>query len=196
MIPSVSNVSREGKEAMDLVSFQFAHKRYIYLFSEIDDEAALHVIAQLEYLSEGGNEPVILWINSPGGSVSAGLAIVDAMKRVRCDVITVCTGLAASMAAFIVACGTRRYITPYAEMMLHQPLGKAVGQATDIERTASHIARTKKALYTLLAEHTGKSIDAIAADCDRDFYLSADEAVEYGLVDQCLCCSGELNASS
>jgi ATP-dependent Clp protease protease subunit len=148
----------------------------------------METVAQLEYLDALNDDDIYLYINSPGGSVSAGLAIVDTMNRCKSDIVTISTGIAASMGAFIASCGTRgkRYVTPYAEMMIHQPLGGASGQASDIEVAAAHIVQTKRRLNEILAANTGKSIDVIAVDTDRDFYMSAAEAVEYGLVDSLL----------
>lgn len=186
MSPYVHSISKQGKESMDLASYHFLHNHCIYLSGEIDDACAQSIQMQLEYLSQQGHSDIIVYINSPGGSVTAALAIIDAMRRSKKDIITVCTGIAASAAAVITACGTRRYITPLAEMMIHQPLGSATGQAVDIELTAAHIAKVKHRLHALLAERTGQSITTIASDCDRDFYLNAQEAIQYGLVDEIL----------
>lgn len=186
MTPYVHSISKQGKETMDLATYHFQNNRCIYLTGEIDDNCAQSINMQLDYLGQIGNEKIIMYINSPGGSVTAALSIVDTMKRLKQEIITVCTGIAASAAAVITTCGTRRYITPFAEMMIHQPLGRAAGQAVDIELTAVHIAKVKQRLHVLLAEHTKQSIEIIASDCDRDFYLDAHEAVHYGLVDEIL----------
>lgn len=185
MIPSVISVSKSGKEGLDLLSYDFIKNRKIYLFSEITDEVAIEVIAQLEYLDSNGTEGIKIYINSPGGSVSAGFAIVDAIKRCRCDVSTICTGMAASMGAFILSCGTKgkRFATPLSEVMIHQPLGGAQGQASDIQLAAEHITKVKNRLHRILSENTGQNIKTISQDCDRDFWMGADEALKYGIID-------------
>ena len=185
MIPTVTKVSKVGREAVDILSLSFIENRNIYLFSEINPATALEIIAQLQYLDSAGSGDIHLYINSPGGSVSDGFAIVDAMRRCKNDVSTICTGTAASMAAFILACGTKgkRFATPLSEVMLHQPLGGIQGQASDIELHAKHIALVKNKLYGILAEATGQPIETITRDCDRDYYMSAEDAVKYGVVD-------------
>lgn len=185
MIPSVISVSKTGKEGLDLLSYDFTKNRKIYLFSEITDEIAMEIIAQLEYLDRNGTEGIKIYINSPGGSVSAGFAIVDAVKRCRCDVSTICTGMAASMGAFILSNGTKgkRYATPLSEIMIHQPLGGAQGQASDIQLAAEHITKVKNKLHRILSENTGQNIKTISQDCDRDFWMGADEALKYGIID-------------
>ena len=183
MIPNIVNITANGKEVCDLFSYLFLNQREIYLFSSIDDNTAKEIIAQLEYLNRQGKEDIILYIKSNGGAVDAGLAIIDCMKRIKCDVITVCTGLCASMAAVIFACGTRRYVTPMSECMIHQPLGGIQGQATDIEIASLHMHKVKKKVYGLLSECTGKPMEQIAIDCERDNYMEASEAIEYGLAD-------------
>ena len=185
MIPSVISVSKSGKEGLDLLSYDFIKNRKIYLFSEITDEVAIEVIAQLEYLDNNGTEEIKVYINSLGGSVSAGFAIVDAINRCRCDVSTICTGMAASMGAFILSCGTKgkRFATPLSEVMIHQPLGGAQGQASDIQLAAEHITKVKNRLHRILSENTGQNIKTISQDCDRDFWMGADEALKYGIID-------------
>lgn len=185
MIPSVISVSKSGKEGLDLLSYDFIKNRKIYLFSEITDEVAIEVIAQLEYLDNNGTEEIKVYINSPGGSVSAGFAIVDAINRCRCDVSTICTGMAASMGAFILSCGTKgkRFATPLSEVMIHQPLSGAQGQASDIQLAAEHITKVKNRLHRILSENTGQNIKTISQDCDRDFWMGADEALKYGIID-------------
>lgn len=185
MIPSVISVSKSGKEGLDLLSYDFTKNRKIYLFSEITDEIAMEIIAQLEYLDSNGTEDIKIYINSPGGSVSAGFAIVDAINRCRCDVSTICTGMAASMGAFILSCGTKakRLATPLSEIMIHQPLGGAQGQASDIQLAAEHITKVKNKLHGILSENTGQDIQTISRDCDRDFWMGSDEALKYGIVD-------------
>lgn len=185
MMPTVTKVSKVGREAIDILSLSFIENRNIYLFSEINPATALEIIAQLQYLDSAGSGDIHIYINSPGGSVSDGFAIVDAMRSCKNDVSTICTGTAASMAAFILACGTKgkRFATPLSEVMLHQPLGGIQGQASDIELHAKHIARVKDKLYGMLSEATGQPIETIARDCDRDYYMSAEDAVRYGVVD-------------
>lgn len=185
MIPSVISVSKSGKEGLDLLSYEFIKNRTIYLFSEVTDEVAVEIISQLEYLDNTGGEEIKLLINSPGGSVSAGFAIVDAIHRCKCDVSTICTGMAASMGAFILSCGAKgkRFATPLSEIMIHQPLGGAQGQASDIQLAADHITKVKNKLHGILAKNTGQSIETISKDCDRDYWMEAEEALKYGLVD-------------
>lgn len=158
-----------------------------FLSGEIDDALANTVVAQLIYLE--GKEPgkdISLYINSPGGSVTAGMAIYDTMNYVKCDVSTICIGMAASMGAFLLSSGAKgkRYALPNSEIMIHQPLGGAQGQASDIKIQADHILRTKAKLNRILSENTGKDLSVIERDTDRDNYMSADEAREYGLIDK------------
>ena len=159
----------------------------MFLSGEIDDALANTVVAQLIYLE--GKEPgkdISLYINSPGGSVSAGMAIYDTMNYVKCDVSTICIGMAASMGAFLLSSGAKgkRYALPNSEIMIHQPLGGAQGQASDIKIQADHIMKTKAKLNRILAENTGKDLSVVEKDTDRDNYMSADEAKEYGLIDK------------
>lgn len=184
----IKKVSKTGIESMTLVEHAFVSKRTIYLLGEINDTVAAEIISQLEYLDETGDDDIRLVINSPGGSVSAGLAIVDAMERCSCEVSTTATGIAASMAALIFSCGARgkRYVTPRAEVMIHQPLGGVQGQASDIELVASHILRTKSLLNSILSQTTGKPLEQISRDCDRDYFMTAREAVDYGIADRIL----------
>lgn len=160
--------------------------RIIFLTGEINDATANVVIAQLIYL-EGKNpdKDIFLYINSPGGSVSAGIAIFDTMNYIKCDVSTICVGLAASMGAFLLSSGTKgkRFALPNSEIMIHQPLGGAQGQASDIEIQAKHMKKTKGMLNRILSENTGKTLEEIEKDTDRDNYMSADEAKKYGLID-------------
>lgn len=185
MIPTVKTVSKTGAESMDLMTHAFLKERDIYIFEPITDEISCAVIAQLNYLDKNGEGDIHLWINSPGGSVTAGMAIYDAMCRCKNDVVTICTGMAASMGAFLLTAGTKgkRMVTPEAEIMIHQPLGGAQGQASDIELVAQHIGLTKKRMNAILAKQTGQPIEKIAMDCDRDYYLLAQDAVDYGIVD-------------
>lgn len=188
MIPNIVSVDKYGVRSVDIFSSSFEEERKIYLDTEINARTASEIIAQLEYLDKKSSDDIWMYINSPGGSVSAGLAIVDAMNRCRSDIATVCTGCAASMASVISSCGTRgkRYVTPYAEIMIHQPLGGISGQASDIERAASHITNTKAVLMNLLSENTGQTRERVTADCDRDSYMTSEEAVKYGIADKIL----------
>ncbi len=186
MIPTIIDITKNGKESVDIFSYHLKTNRKIYLTGEIDDILATEIIAQLEYLDSISTEDITLYINSPGGSVSAGFAIVDCMARCHSDVSTVCTGIAASMGAFILANGKKgkRYATPMSEILLHQPLGGVHGQASDIEKTAEHILKVKKKLLKTLSQNTGRTYKQICEDCDRDYWLNAEEAIEYGLVDK------------
>jgi ATP-dependent Clp protease protease subunit len=186
LVPTVIENSGRGERAYDIYS-RLLKERIIFLGDEIDDAAANLVIAQLLYLeSIDPKADVSLYINSPGGSVSAGMAIYDTMQFIQCDVSTICVGMAASMGAFLLAGGAKgkRYALPNAEVMIHQPLGSTSGQATDVRIAAEHILQTKQRLCTLLSENTGKSMDQIAADCERDNWKTAQEALEYGLIDK------------
>ncbi len=186
LIPYVVERTSGGERSYDLYS-RLLEDRIVFLSGEIDDATANTVVAQLLYLE--GKDPtkdVTLYINSPGGSVSAGLAIYDTMNYIKCDVTTVCIGMAASMAAFLLSSGARgkRFALKNSEVMIHQPLGGAQGQASDIRIQAEHILRIKKKMNTILAANTGKSLEQIERDTDRDNYLTADEAKEYGLIDK------------
>ena len=186
LVPTVIENSGRGERAYDIYS-RLLKERIIFLGDVIDDAAANLVIAQLLYLeSIDPKADISLYINSPGGSVSAGLAIYDTMQFIQCDVSTICVGMAASMGAFLLAGGAKgkRYALPNAEVMIHQPLGSTSGQATDVRIAAEHILQTKQRLCTLLSENTGKSMDQIAADCERDNWKTAQEALEYGLIDK------------
>lgn len=184
-MPTVRTTSKEGIETMDLITNSFLKDRDIFIFEPITDELSCIVVAQLNYLDKKGDGDIHIWINSPGGSVSAGMAIYDAMCRCKNDVVTICTGMAASMGAFLLAAGTKgkRMATPEAEIMIHQPLGGAQGQASDIELIAQHLLRIKKRLNSILAGNTGKTVEEIAHDCDRDYYMVPQEAIEYGIID-------------
>ncbi len=185
LIPYVVEQTSRGERSYDIFS-RLLKERIIFLSGEVTDETAALVVAQLLFLeSEDPGKDINLYIDSPGGSVSAGLAIYDTMNYVKCDVSTTCIGLAASMGAFLLAGGAKgkRYALPNAEIMIHQPLGGAQGQATEIEIAAKHILRTKERLNRILAENTGKPLDVITADTDRDNFMTADEAKEYGLID-------------
>ena len=186
LIPMVIDQKGAGERSYDIYS-RLLEDRIIFLNGEIDDNVANLVIAQLIYL-EGKNpdKDIFLYINSPGGSVSAGFAIYDTMQYIKCDVTTICVGLAASMGAFLLSSGTKgkRFALPNSEIMIHQPLGGAQGQASDIEIQARHIARIKMKINEILSEKTGKSLKLIEKDTDRDNYMTAEEAKKYGLVDQ------------
>lgn len=184
-IPTVIEQTNRGSTAYDLYS-RLLEDRIIFLTGAIDDATANLVVGQLLYLeTKDPSKDISLYINSPGGSVTAGMAIFDTMNYVKCDVSTICVGLAASMGAFLLAAGAKgkRICLPNSEVMIHQPLGGAQGQASDIKIVADHIMRTKKKLNTFLAEATGKSYEEIERDTDRDNYMTAEEAKEYGIVD-------------
>ena len=187
MITVPSFFEKEGmtEKHYDLFS-RLLKDRIILIFNEITDDLACSVIAQLLYLeSVNPDEPISIYINSPGGSVSAGLGIYDTIKKLKCDVSTTCVGMAASMGAFLLAAGTKgkRYALKNSQVMIHQVLGGAQGQATDIEIEAAHIRDVKKRINALLAENTGKSIEEIEADTDRNNWMFGEEAAEYGIVD-------------
>ena len=185
LIPTVIEQSSRGERAYDIYS-RLLKDRIVMLSGPIDDAAANSVIAQLLFLdAQDPDKDIYLYINSPGGSVSAGLAIFDTMNFINADVQTIVIGMAASMGAFLLAAGEKgkRYALPNAEVMIHQPLGGAQGQATEIEIAAKHILNTRDTLNKILAERTGQTLKVIARDTDRDNYMSAEEAVKYGLVD-------------
>ena len=186
LIPYVVERTSTGERSYDLYS-RLLEDRIIFLSGPIDDNVANTVVAQLLYLE--GKDPtkdICLYINSPGGSVSAGLAIYDTMNHIKCDVSTICIGMAASMGAFLLSSGAKgkRYALPNSEIMIHQPLGGAQGQASDIKIQAEHILRTKAKLNRILSENSGNDLATIERDTDRDNYLSAEEARAYGLIDK------------
>ncbi len=186
LIPTVIEKSQFGERAYDIYS-RLLRERIIFLAGPIDDNTANIVIAQLLFLeSEDPKKDIFLYVNSPGGSVTSTLAIVDTMNHVRPDVATFCVGLAASGAAIILSSGkkNKRYILPNAEVMIHQPLGGVEGQASDIAITAKHILKTRDNLNKLLAKNTGKTTTQIEKDVERDFFMDADEAKKYGIVDE------------
>ena len=185
-IPTVIEASSRGEKSFDIFS-RLLRERIIFLGEEIDDELANSIVAQLLVLdSENPEKDIMMYINSPGGVITAGLAIYDTMKHIRADVCTICLGEAASMGAFLLSAGTKgkRMALPSARIMIHQPLGGAKGQATDIELEAKEILRMKDMLIGIMAENSGQSFDKVKEDCERDHYLSAAEAVEYGLIDK------------
>lgn len=185
LVPMVVDQTSSGERSYDIYS-RLLEDRIIFLTGEINDATANIVVAQLIYL-EGKNpdKDIYLYINSPGGSVSAGLAIYDTIKYIKCDVVTICIGLAASMGAFLLSSGTKgkRYALPNSEIMIHQPLGGAQGQASDIEIQARHIQNIKEKINRILSEATGQDIKKVQKDTDRDYYMSAEQAKEYGLID-------------
>lgn len=188
LVPYVIEQTSRGERSYDIYS-RLLNDRIVMLTDEVNDTTASLVIAQLLFLeSQDPDKDISLYINSPGGSVSAGLGIYDTMQYIKCDVSTICVGMAASMGAFLLAAGAKgkRYCLPNSEVMIHQPLGGAKGQATEIEIAAKHILRTKEKLNKILAERTGKPYEQLIKDTDRDNWLSAEEALEYGLIDKIL----------
>ncbi len=186
LIPMVVEQTANGERSFDIYS-RLLRDRIIFLGEEVNDHTAGLVVAQLLYLeSEDPDADINFYINSPGGSVSAGMAIYDTMQYIRPDVSTICVGMAASMGAFLLSSGAKgkRYALPNAEIMIHQPLGGMQGQASDIKIHADHILRTRNSLNRIISENTGKSIEQVEKDTDRDNYLSAQEALEYGLIDR------------
>ena len=186
VIPYVIDQTSRGERSYDIYS-RLLKERIIFLGEEVTDASASVIIAQLLFLEgEDPEKDIHLYINSPGGSVSAGLAIYDTMQYIKCDVSTICIGMAASMGSFLLSGGKKgkRYALPNAEIMIHQPLGGAQGQATEIQIAAEHILKTRQKLNTILAENTGQSLEKIQADTERDNFMSAQEAKEYGLVDE------------
>lgn len=185
LVPYVIEQTSRGERNYDIYS-RLLKDRIIFLGEEVNETTASLVVAQLLFLeSEDPNKDIHLYINSPGGMVTAGLAIYDTMQYIKCDVSTICIGLAASMGAFLLAGGAKgkRYALPNAEIMIHQPSGGAKGQATEIQIAAENILKTKKRLNEILAANAGKPYETIAADTERDNYMSAQEAAEYGLID-------------
>ena len=186
LIPMVVDSTDKGERSYDIFS-RILEDRIIFLSGEITDEIANLVVAQLIYLeSKDPTKDISLYINSPGGSVTAGMAIYDTMNYIRCDVATICVGMAASMGAFLLSSGTKgkRFALPNAEIMIHQVLGGARGQATDVAIQTQQLLKTKNKLNRILAENTGKDIAQVERDTERDNYLTAQEAMEYGLIDQ------------
>ncbi len=186
MIPMVIEQSGRGERSYDIYS-RLLKERVIFLVGEVNDQTANLVVAQLLFLeSENPDKDISFYINSPGGSVSAGMAIYDTMQFIKPDVSTLCIGFAASMGAFLLAAGAKgkRFSLPNSKIMIHQVLGGARGQATDIEIHARDILKTKEQMNRILAERTGQPVDKIARDTERDYFLTADESKEYGLIDQ------------
>ena len=188
LVPMVVETSGRGERAYDIFS-RLLKERVIFLVGEIDDNVANLVVAQLLFLeSENPDKEIHLYINSPGGSISAGMAIYDTMQFIKPDVSTLCIGMAASMGAFLLQAGAKdkRFVLPNSTVMIHQPLGGFRGQASDIEIHAKYILSLRERLYALMAQHTGRTIEEIARDSERDNFLTAQQAVEYGLVDKVL----------
>ena len=184
-IPYVIEKTQGGERSYDLYS-RLLKDRVIFLGEQVTDQSANSIVAQMLFLeAEDPNQDITLYINSPGGSVSAGMAIYDTMRYIKCDVSTVCIGLAASMGAFLLAGGTKgkRFALPNSEIMIHQPLGGTEGQATDIQIAAKHIQKTKEKLNHELSNNSGKPYKTVCLDTERDNWMSADEAKEYGLID-------------
>ncbi len=188
LIPTVIEKSQNGERAYDIYS-RLLKERIIFLAGPIDDDSANIVIAQLLFLqSEDPKKDISLYINSPGGVITAGLAIIDTMNHLKCDISTVCVGLAASMGAVILSAGAKgkRFILPNAEVMIHQPSGGAEGMASDIEISAKRILRRKEVLNKILAKNTGQTLQRIEKDGDRDFFMDSEEAKKYGIIDKIL----------
>ena len=186
LVPMVVEQTGRGERSYDIFS-RLLNDRIIFLSDEVNDATASLVVAQLLYLeAQDPDKDISFYINSPGGSVTAGMAIYDTMNFIKCDVSTVCIGMAASMGAFLLSAGTKgkRFALPNSEIMIHQPLGGAKGQATDIKIQAELILRTRDRLNAILAKNTGKSIEEIARDTERDNYMTSDQALAYGLIDK------------
>ncbi|MCL2756014.1 MAG: ATP-dependent Clp endopeptidase proteolytic subunit ClpP [Firmicutes bacterium] len=186
LVPMVVDQTGHGERSYDIFS-RLLEDRVVFLNGEVNSQSANLVIAQLIFLeAKDPTKDISLYINSPGGSVSDGLAIFDTMNYIKCDVSTICVGMAASMGAFLLAAGApgKRYALPNSEVMIHQPLGGARGQATDIAIQAEHILKLKKKLTEILAENTGQPLEKVAADCERDYYMGAKEAQKYGIIDK------------
>ncbi len=186
LVPVVVEQTNRGERSYDIYS-RLLNDRIIFLSEEVNDVTASLVVAQLLYLeAQDSEKDISFYINSPGGSITAGMAIYDTMKYIKCDVSTICIGMAASMGAFLLSAGTKgkRYALPNSEIMIHQPLGGTQGQATDIQIHAERIIKIKKKLNQMLADATGKPLDVIERDTERDNFMSAQEACEYGLIDK------------
>lgn len=186
LVPYVIEQTSRGERSYDIYS-RLLKERIIFLGEDVNDVSASIIVAQLLFLeADDPDKDIQLYINSPGGSVTAGMAIYDTMKYIKCDVSTVCIGMAASMGAFLLAGGTKgkRFALPNAEIMIHQPSGGAQGQATEIQIAAEHILRTKQKLNEILAANTGQDLETVKRDTERDYFMSAPEAVAYGLVDE------------
>ena len=188
LVPMVVEQTNRGERSYDIFS-RLLNDRIVFLSDEVNDTTASLVVAQMLFLeAQDPDKYISFYINSPGGSVTAGMAIYDTMQFIKCDVSTICIGMAASMGAFLLSSGTKgkRFALPHSEVMIHQPLGGARGQASDIQIQAEQILKTKATLNRILAENTGKPLEIIERDTDRDNYMTAQEAMEYGLVDKVL----------
>ena len=188
LVPMVVEQTGHGERSFDIFS-RLLNDRIIFLSDEVNDTTASLVVAQLLFLeAQDPTKDIFFYINSPGGSVTAGMAIYDTMQYIKCDVSTICIGMAASMGAFLLSAGTKgkRIALPHSEIMIHQPLGGAQGQASDIKIRAELILRTRDMLNKILSENTGKSIEQIEKDTDRDYFMTAEEALNYGIVDRIL----------
>ena len=187
IIPTIGVKEGSGERIYDIYS-KLLKDRIIFLSGEINDEVASLVVSELLYLNSQGKDDIYLYINSPGGSVTAGMAIYYTMNFIECDVVVICIGMCASMAAFLLSSGTKgkRSALKNSEIMIHQPLGGASGQATEIKIAAERIIKLKKKLNTILSENTGKTLKKIEADTERDYFMNADEALSYGLIDRIL----------
>lgn len=184
-MPVAEKIDKHGRQFMDIESILFMQNRMVFITDVVDDALASNVIKQLIYLASVSNEDITVVINSPGGSVTAGMAIYDTMSGIPCDVSTVCLGMAASMGAFLLAAGTKgkRYATPNSEVMIHQVMGGASGQAVDVQIAARRIGQKKDNLNDLLAAFTGQPLERIQIDTDRDYFMTTQEALEYGMID-------------
>ena len=186
LVPYIVEQTSRGERSYDIYS-RLLEDRIVFITGEINDALANTVVAQLIYLeAKDSTKDISLYINSPGGSVTAGMAIYDTMNYIKCDVSTICIGMAASMGAFLLSSGAKgkRFVLPNSEVMIHQPLGGASGQATEIQIIANHIQKTKEKLTKILSKNSGQPFEKVLADCERDNYMSAEEALEYGLVDK------------
>ena len=185
LIPSVVEKNSDGERVYDIYS-RLLKDRIIILSGEIDDSLSNSIVAQMLYLDSVNHNPISLYINSPGGSITSGMAIYDTMGYIKSKVSTICIGMAASMAAFLLSCGQKglRYALPNSEVMIHQPLGGAQGQATEIKIAAERILKLKEKINRILSENTGQDLEKIQNDTERDYFLSAEEALDYGLIDK------------
>ena len=187
LIPIIVDNEQNGERSYDIYS-RLLKDRIIFLSGEINDDTANTVVSELLYLDSINHNDISLYINSPGGSITSGMAIMDTMNYIKSDVSTICIGMAASMGAFLLSCGTKkkRYILPNAEVMIHQPLGGATGQATEIKIAAERILKLKDKLNKLLSKNTNQDLEKIQIDTERDYFMNANEALEYGIVDKIL----------
>ena len=187
LIPIIVDKEQNGERSYDIYS-RLLKERIIFLSGEITDEMANTIVSELLYLDSINHNDISLYINSPGGSITSGMAIMDTMNYIKSDVSTICIGMAASMAAFLLSCGTKgkRYILPNAEVMIHQPLGGVSGQATEIKIAAERILKLKNKLNKILSENTNQKLEKIEIDTDRDYFMNANEAKEYGIIDKIL----------